>query len=57
MKQEIPNLLESLGVGLSRILRYSYGGFLLLIFTIIFEPHFIFRLMKHMSSTPVSCQA
>jgi hypothetical protein len=31
-------ILESLGIGLSRLLRYSYGGFLLIVFAGFMEP-------------------
>ncbi len=31
-------VLKNLGIGLSRVLRYAYGGFLLIIFASILEP-------------------
>jgi len=31
-REKFPEVLKSLGIGLSRLLRYSYGGFLLVVF-------------------------
>jgi hypothetical protein len=43
--------LNKLGIGLSRLLRYSYGGFLLLLFASIFETSDTKKVMEAIPTT------